>query len=95
MLKLENNVEEVIKNYPFLQYLSEDKSHYKTATEAGYNDPDILFLIGDSGGFLLNINYGDKFINTELFTEAARAFHKNKGKFLKTTCDFLSQTRFQ
>lgn len=78
MLKLENNVEEVIKNYPFLQYLSEDKSHYKTATEAGYNDPDNLFLIGDSGGFLLNIQPDDKFVNTHLFTEMADFYRKNK-----------------
>lgn len=25
--------------YPFKQYLEEDKSRYKTATEAGYYDP--------------------------------------------------------
>ena len=67
-MKDDKTVEEVIKTYPFLQYLSEDKSHYKTATEAGYNDPDNLFLIGDSGGFLLNIQPRDKFVNTHLFT---------------------------
>ena len=78
MLKLENNVEEIIKTYPFLQYLSEDKSHYKTATEAGYDDPDNLFLIGDSGGFLLNIQPDDKFVNTHLFTEMADFYRKNK-----------------
>ena len=77
-MKNEKTVEEVIKNYPFLQYLSEDKSHYKTATEAGYNDPDNLFLVGDSGGFLLNINPGDKFVNTHLFTEMADFYRKNK-----------------
>lgn len=71
-------VEEVIKTYPFLQYLNEDKSHYKTATEAGYNDPDNLFLIGDSGGFLLNIQPDDKFVNTHLFTEMADFYRKNK-----------------
>lgn len=78
MLKLDANVEEVIKTYPFLQYLNEDKSHYKTATEAGYNDPDNLFLIGDSGGFLLNIQPDDKFVNTHLFTEMADFYRKNK-----------------
>ena len=78
MLKLESNVEEIIRNYPFLNYINEDKSHYKTATEAGYNDPDNLFLVGDSGGFLLNIQPDDKFINTHLFTEMADFYRKNK-----------------
>lgn len=78
MLKLENNVEEIIKTYPFLNYINENKSHYKTATEAGYNDPDNLFLIGDSGGFLLNIQPDDKFVNTHLFTEMADFYRKNK-----------------
>lgn len=78
MIKIENNVEDIIKNYPFLNYINEDKSHYKTATEAGYDDPDNLFLIGESGGFLLNINPGDKFVNTYLFTEMADFYRKNK-----------------
>lgn len=78
MVKTESSVEEVINNYPFLNYINEDKSHYKTATEAGYNDPDNLFLVGDSGGFLLNIQPGDKFVNTHLFTEMADFYRKNK-----------------
>lgn len=78
MVKLEANVEDVIRTYPFLNYINEDKSHYKTATEAGYDDPDNLFLIGDSGGFLLNIQPGDKFVNTHLFTEMADFYRKNK-----------------
>ena len=78
MVKIENNVEEVIRTYPFLNFLNEDKSHYKTATEAGYDDPDNLFLIGDSGGFLLNIQPGDKFVNTHLFTEMADFYRNNK-----------------
>lgn len=75
---MNNSVEEYIKNYPFLQYINEDKSHYKHAKDAGYNDPDDLFLIGDSGGFLLNINKGDHFVNTHLFTEMADFYRKNK-----------------
>lgn len=70
--------EEYIESYPFLQYLKEDKSHYTHAKDAGYNDPDDLFLIGDSGGFLLNINYGDRFVNTHLFTEMADFYKANK-----------------
>ena len=75
---MNNTVEEYIKNYPFLQYINEDKSHYKHAKDAGYDDPDDLFLIGDSGGFLLNINPEDKFVNTHLFTEMADFYRANK-----------------
>lgn len=75
---MNNTLEEYIKNYPFLQYINEDKSHYKHAKDAGYDDPDDLFLIGDSGGFLLNINPGDRFINTYLFTEMADFYRANK-----------------
>ena len=75
---MEQSVEKYIQDYPFLQYINEDKSHYKHAKDAGYDDPDDLFLIGDSGGFLLNIQPGDRFVNTHLFTEAADFYNKNK-----------------
>ena len=75
---MNNSVEEYIRQYPFLQYIKEDKSHYTHAKDAGYDDPDDLFLIGDSGGFLLNINEGDYFVNTHLFTEMADFYRKNK-----------------
>ena len=75
---MEFTEEKYIKDYPFLQYINEDKSHYKHAKDCGYNDPDDLFLIGESGGFLLNIQPGDKFVNTHLFTEAADFYRKNK-----------------
>ena len=78
MSNLESNVESTIKNYPFLNYINEDKSHYKHAKDAGYDDPDDLFLIGDSEGFLLNINPDDKFVNTHLFTEMADFYRKYK-----------------
>lgn len=78
MLKIESSLEEIIRTYPFLNYIKENKSHYKTATEAGYDDPDNLFLVGDSGGFLLNIQPGDKFVNTHLFTEMADFYRKEK-----------------
>ena len=65
-------------NYPFLDYINEDKSHYKHAKDCGYKDPDDLFLIGDSGGFLMNIQPGVRFINTELFVEMADYFNRNK-----------------
>ena len=75
---MELTEEKYIKDYPFLQYINEDKSHYKHAKDCGYNDPDDLFLIGESGGFLLNIQPGDKFVNTHLFTEVADFYRKNK-----------------
>ena len=65
-------------NYPFLSFINEDKSHYKHAKDCGYKDPDDLFLIGDSGGFLMNIQPGVRFINTELFVEMADYFKRNK-----------------
>lgn len=63
--------------YPFLEYIKEDKSSYKKASECGYVDPDDLFLIGDSGGFLMNINTNIKFVNTYLFYEVADFYRKN------------------
>ncbi|MBO7693029.1 MAG: hypothetical protein J6Y28_09630 [Acholeplasmatales bacterium] len=75
---MNESLEDYIKNYPFLQYINEDKSRYKHAKDAGYDDPDDLFLIGDSGGFLLNINPEDKFVNTHLFTEMADFYRANK-----------------
>lgn len=74
-------LEEYIRNYPFLQYIREDKSHYKHAKDVGYDDPDDLFLIGDSGGFLLNINEDDRFVNTYLFTEMADFYRNNKNQY--------------
>ena len=72
------NIEQYIKNYPFLNYINEDKQRYKHAKDCGYDDPDDLFLIGDSGGFLLNIQPGDRFVNTHLFTEMADFYRKYK-----------------
>lgn len=67
-----------MQSYPFLDYINEDKSHYKTAKECGYVDEHDLFLVGESGGFLLNINPNVKFINTELFYEVADYHRKHK-----------------
>ncbi len=64
--------------YPFLEFIKEDKSRYKTAAEAGYYDPNNLFLIGDSGGFLMNIREGYTFVNTEYFQEMSNYYRKNK-----------------
>jgi len=67
---------------PFIDYIKEDKSKYPFAgtiinpdTNQFYIDPDNDFLVGESGGFLMNISF--KFINTNIFTEVAREFEKN------------------
>lgn len=73
-----NTLEALVDSYPFLNYIKEDKSHYVHAKDAGYDDPDDLFLIGDSGGFLLNINEDDKFVDTYKFCEMANFYKKNK-----------------
>lgn len=66
------------ESYPFLDFINEDKSRYRHAKDAGFVDDDDLFLIGDSGGFLMNIIPGAKFVNTELFYESADYYRKNK-----------------
>jgi len=63
-------------NNPFINYCREDKSKYQKASDAGYIDPDNDFLIGGSGGLLLNINF--VFVNTHLLTEAAEHYRKHK-----------------
>lgn len=83
-----------MQTYPFLDYINEDKSRYKTAKECGYVDDDDLFLVGDSGGFLMNIVPGAKFINTELFTEAADFYRKN-GKYTNYKIDSIPHRQFR
>lgn len=67
-----------METYPFLDYINEDKSRYKHAKDCGFIDDDDLFLIGDSGGFLMNIDPDTKFVNTELFYETANYYKRNK-----------------
>lgn len=81
--------------YPFLEYINEDKSDYKKASDAGYVDPDNLFLIGDSGGFLMNIIPGMRFVNTHLFQEAATYFTNNKEKYCHYKEDSISHRQFR
>lgn len=67
-----------METYPFLDYINEDKSRYKHAKDCGFIDDDDLFLIGDSGGFLMNIDPDARFVNTELFYETANYYKRNK-----------------
>lgn len=66
-----------MESYPFLDYINEDKSRYRHAKDCGFVDDEDLFLIGDSGGFLLNINPNDTFINIDLFTEMANFYKQH------------------
>ena len=80
--------------YPFLDFINEDKSRYKTATEAGYYDPYNLFLIGDSGGFLMNIQPGVKFVNTYLFTEMAD-YYREHGEYTSYKVDSIAHRKLR
>lgn len=81
--------------YPFLEYIEEpDKEKkYKKASDCGWYDPHNNFLIGDSGGFLLNIRPG-KFVNTELFNEAARTY-QTTGKYTQFKVDSIPHRQFR
>lgn len=83
-----------IDNYPFYDYIQEDKSRYVHAKDAGFIDDNDLFLIGDSGGFLLNIQPGVRFINTELFTEVAKYYKANK-KYTNYKPDSIPHRQFR
>ena len=81
--------------YPFLEYIEEpDKEKkYKKASDCGWYDPHNNFLIGDSGGFLLNIRPG-KFVNTELFNEAARTYQAT-GRYTQFKVDSVPHRQFR
>lgn len=81
--------------YPFLEYIEEpDKEKkYKKASDCGWYDPHNNFLIGDSGGFLLNIRPG-KFVNTELFNEAARTY-QSTGRYTQFKVDSIPHRQFR
>lgn len=77
---------------PFIDYLCEDKSKYPKASE-GINyitnkplyDPDNDFLIGNSGGILMNIDF--IVINIERLSKAADTFDE-----YGTYCDYDPST---
>ena len=81
--------------YPFLEYIEEpDKEKkYKKASDCGWYDPHNNFLIGYSGGFLLNIRPG-KFVNTELFNEVARTYQAT-GKYTQFKVDSIPHRQFR
>ena len=78
------------EKYPFKAFIEEDKSRYPLASEKGYYDPYNHFRIGDSGGFIMNINPG-KFVNVHLLTEMADFFEEvlKSTKFAKKACNWV------
>lgn len=77
---------------PFIDYLCEDKSKYLKASEGisyitnkPLYDPDNDFLIGNSGGILMNINF--IVINIERLSKAADTFDE-----YGTYCDYDPST---
>jgi hypothetical protein len=77
---------------PFIDYLCEDKSKYPKASEGisyitnkPLYDPDDDFLLGNSGGILMNINF--IVINIERLSRSADAFDE-----YGTYCDYDPNT---
>ena len=81
--------------YPFPEYIEgpDKEKKYKKASDCGWYDPHNNFLIGDSGGFLLNIRPG-KFVNTELFNEAARTYQAT-GRYTQFKVDSIPHRQFR
>ena len=85
-----------LSEYPFfMYYMEEDKGKkYKHASDFGYKDPFDHFLIGESGGFLMNIDPNKRFVNTELLRPAAIAYEKD-GVYTKFAVDSMPNTNFR
>ena len=71
------------KILPFMEYIDEDKSIYPYASETidertgkPFIDADNDFRVGNSGGFLMDIDF--TFIDTHLFSEVAETYERNK-----------------
>ena len=61
--------------YEFFKFIGEDKTKYPSARSKGYTDKDNDFLVGESGGLLMNISF--IFVNTYVFSEVARHFEEH------------------
>ena len=64
---------------PFIDYILSDKNEHKLLrnfinpnTNKPWIDKDDDFLMGDSGGILMNINF--VFVGTEIFSRTAKYF---------------------
>lgn len=84
---------------PFIDYINEDLSIYPSAKSKGYVDDDDDFLIGNSGGFLMKMDF--IFVNTYLFTETADRFRstcsspiKDDGKYSTAKIGTIAYKQF-
>lgn len=74
--------EEVRPELAFIKYVKSDKSRFPLAKDSKdpisneyYKDDDEDFLVGDSGGFLMKMDF--TFVDTHLFNEVARGYEQN------------------
>jgi len=77
--------------HPYIEWYNEDKSRYTKAgdtinpkTGRKYVDADDDFLIGDSGGFLMNENF--VLVNTQVFKTTGKVFEET-GSYLSAKID--------
>lgn len=83
-----------VDSYPFYKFVNEDKGRYKHAKDCGYVDPDDSFLIGDSGGFLMNIHPDAKFADIEQFTAVGKFYNEHK-YYLPNNISSLREREFR
>lgn len=97
---IDKGVYEYIPNlHSLIDYINSDLSLYSTATSKGYIDEDDDFLIGDSGGFLMKMDF--VVVNSYLFTEVADTFRsrcssviKDDGYYLKAGVNTIEYKNF-
>ena len=72
----------IIEDLPFIKYVKSNKSNYRLArnsrdpvSDRHYIDPDEDFIVGDSGGFLMKIDF--EFVDTYIFNKVADAYDRN------------------
>ena len=69
-------IDDVVIDSPIIDYITSDKSLYRTATECGFDDKDNDLLVDNNDHFLMNWNF--VFINTHVFSEAATHYRNYK-----------------
>lgn len=77
---------------PYINYVFEDKSQYPTAKSKGYKDDDLDFLVGNSGGFLLNINF--IFKRTDRLREVGEFYEKYR-RYSNFETDSVAHKQFR
>jgi len=68
--------ESISQTIPFIDWNNEDMSKYSSAKSKGFTDDDNDFLVGDSGGFLMKMNFIVK--DTWRFRETATFYEEHK-----------------